>query len=156
MSQPLHGILWNEQPRYPNHFWYLYAVHDLVLRIHSLHKPLFWTVHTVQPPIKGGQYKSEWHLGIANPKRIFTIILDLKDNTGQINNIILNKSTTFLERPSSSSAFKNGPGTEEKMNSEGKGPTSRWWVNTLSACVTTVNAKGPYFTILDALSQIHL
>ena len=40
--------------------------------------------------------------GIINPKGIFTIVLDLEDDTGKIKILSLNTSTTSLERTSSS------------------------------------------------------
>ena len=62
-SQIPHGVCQNEQPGGPEIFWNFYAVHALGLMMRSFHQYLLWALHTVQNPIKGGWYTSQWHQG---------------------------------------------------------------------------------------------
>ena len=74
---------------------------------------------------KGDDTKFIGLRALSKMKVIGKVNLDLEDNTGKTHNIILKKSTNFPGCPSSSSSLKNGPGTEVKTKSEGKGPISR-------------------------------
>ena len=91
--------------------------------MHSLHQLILWALNIVQTIEKEDDTEVNGIGGPIKPNGIVTVVLDLEYDTGQIQNLTFKKSTSSPERPSSSSAIRNGPRTEEKTYSEGKGPT---------------------------------
>ena len=86
-SQTPHVILRNVQPGGPNHFWHLYVVHAMGIRMKSLHQSLLWYLHTVKALEKGDYTEANGIRGIINTKGIYTITLDLENDKGKLHNI---------------------------------------------------------------------